>query len=134
VGGDVTFVPEMAERLLFTERAARVAPISIWSKTMQKMKFFIDTHDQTRGSFPAEISKEDFAGFYEVYETACAEEGVVSLRIHVGFDEGRAFCLNMAPSAEAVRRVHEKVGLMFDTITEVTTVTPGDMYFVGKAA
>ena len=29
------------------------------------MKFFIDTHDQANGSFPAGISKEDFAGFFE---------------------------------------------------------------------
>lgn len=99
---------------------------------MQKMKFFIDTHDETSDTFPAGISEEDFAGFYEAYEAACAEEGVVSLRIHVGFDEGRAFCLNMAPDAEAVRRVHEKVGLPFETITEVTTVTPGDMFLSSK--
>ena len=96
---------------------------------MQKMKFFIDTHDQSTSTFPAEISQSDFAGFYEKYQAACAEEGVVSLRIHVGFDEGRAFCFNMAPNAEAVRRVHEKVGLPFEAISEVTTVTPGDMFF-----
>ncbi|MDZ4382298.1 MAG: DUF4242 domain-containing protein [Parvibaculum sp.] len=101
---------------------------------MQKMKFFIDTHNATNGIFPAGISKEDFAGFYDAYEAACVEEGVVSLRIHVGFDEGRAFCLNMAPDADTVRRVHEKVGLPFDMITEVTTVTPGDMFFAGKVA
>ncbi|HCL66014.1 MAG TPA: DUF4242 domain-containing protein [Rhizobium sp.] len=101
---------------------------------MQKMKFFIDTHDEMGDTFPADISEEDFAGFYEAYEAACAEEGVVSLRIHVGFDEGRAFCLNMAPDAEAVRRVHERVGLPFETITEVTTVTPGDMFRSRKPA
>lgn len=101
---------------------------------MQKMRFFIDTHDQANGTFPAGISEDDFAGFYRKYEQACVEEGVVSLRIHVAIDEGRAFCLNMAPDAEAVRRVHEKVGLPFDSISEVTTVTPGDMFFVSKAA
>lgn len=68
------------------------------------------------------------------FGATCAEEGVVSLRIHVGFDEGRAFCLNMAPDAEAVRRVHERVGLPFETITEVTTVTPGDMFLSSKPA
>lgn len=99
---------------------------------MQKMKFFIDTHDKSNGTFPAGISQDDFASFYDAYEAACAEEGVISLRIHVGFDEGRAFCLNMASDAEAVRRVHEKVGLPFDTITEVMTVTPGDMFFASK--
>ncbi|ODR97992.1 hypothetical protein AUC68_10805 [Methyloceanibacter methanicus] len=100
---------------------------------MQKMKFFIDTHDQANGTFPKGISKEDFAGFYDKYEAACEEEGVVSLRLHVGFEAGRAFCLNMAPDADAVRRVHEKVGLPFDEITEVSTVTPGDMFFARVA-
>lgn len=95
---------------------------------MQTMKLFIDTHDQTRNTFPAGISKEQFAGFYEKYRAACREEGVISLRLHVGFGDGRAFCLNMAPDAEAVRRVHEKVGLPFDAITEVTAVSPGDMF------
>ncbi|WP_206599335.1 nickel-binding protein [Methyloceanibacter stevinii] len=68
---------------------------------MQKMKFFVDTHDQANGTFPQGISKEDFAGFYKKYEAACEEEGVVSLRVHVGFEAGRAFCLNMAPDADA---------------------------------
>jgi hypothetical protein len=36
----------------------------------------------------------------------------------------------MAPSAEAVRRAHERVGLPFDDITEVVTSTPGDIFFV----
>jgi hypothetical protein len=55
------------------------------------------------------------------------------LRIHVGFDEGRAFCLNMAPSAEHIRRAHEKAGLSLHTITEVTTTTPGDLFFKAQA-
>lgn len=100
---------------------------------MQQMKFFIDTHDSANGTFPAGIAPADFASFYKQYEAACAEEGVISMRIHVGFDEGRAFCFNMAPSAEAVARVHEKVGLPFDSITEVFMVSPGDL-FAGPAA
>mgnify|MGYP001767361078 CR=1 FL=1 len=97
------------------------------------LKFFIDTHDARRGTFPAGISPEAFAGFHAGYEEACRAEGVVSLRIHVGFDEGRAFCFTMAPDAEAVRRVHERVGLPFDEITEVRTSTPGDLFFVRAA-
>ena len=42
-------------------------------------------------------------------------------------NEGRAFCLNMAPSADAVKRVHDKVGLAYDTITEVKTISPFDL-------
>ncbi len=96
---------------------------------MQALRFFIDTHDRTKQTFPAQLTQEDFAGFYASYEAACYEEGVIPLRTHVGYDDGRAFCFNMAPDAEAVRRVHAKVGLPFDSITEVTTATPGDMFF-----
>ena len=97
---------------------------------MQPMKFFIDTHDAHNHTFPAGISPEDFAGFYAKFEAACRAEGVVSLRAHVGFDKGRAFCFTMAPDAEAVRRAHERAGLPFDDITEVMTSTPGDIFFV----
>lgn len=100
---------------------------------MQHMKFFIDTHDARNSTFPAGISKQQFAEFYAKYEQACREEGVVSLRIHVGFGDGRAWCFNMAPSAEAVRRVHDRVGLPFDEITEVVTSTPGDLFFSAAA-
>lgn len=96
---------------------------------MQAMKFFIDTHDQRSSTFPAGITREQFAEFFEQYERAARDEGVVVLRLHVGFDEGRAFCFNMAPSADHVRRLHEKVGLPFEAITEVTTATPGDLFF-----
>ena len=99
---------------------------------MQAMKFFLDTHDQRSETFPAGITKEQFADFYPKYEKACREEGVVNLRIHVGFEAGRAFCLNMAPSAEHIRRAHAKVGLAIDTITEVTTTTPGDLLFAAE--
>lgn len=97
------------------------------------LKFFIDTHDARRGTFPAGISPEAFAAFHAQYEAVCREEGVVSLRIHVGFEEGRAFCFTMAPNAEAVGRVHARLGLPFDEITEVVTSTPGDLFFVRAA-
>lgn len=96
---------------------------------MQAMRFFIDTHDSSNQTFPEKLTREEFETFYTGYEAACFEEGVVPIRIHVGYEEGRAFCLNMAPDADTVKRVHEKVGLPFDTITEVTMATPGDMFF-----
>lgn len=100
---------------------------------MERMKFFIDTHDQKSQTFPQGITKEAFAEFFSKYEKISREEGVVVLRVHVGFDEGRAFCFNMAPSAEHVRRAHERAGLPFDSITEVTTATPGDLFFQPQA-
>ena len=35
----------------------------------------------------------------------------------------------MAPTAEHVKRAHEKAGLPFEAITEVVTATPGDSFF-----
>ncbi len=100
---------------------------------MHPMKFFIDTHDAHNHTVPAGITPKDFAGFYAKFEEACRAEGVVSLRAHVGFEKGRAFCLTMAPSIEAVRRAHERVGLPYDDITEVLMSTPGDIFFAREA-
>jgi len=101
---------------------------------MKPMRFFLDTHDRTRNTFPEKLSMEDFEKFYALYEQACCEENVVPIRLHVSYAEGRAFCLNMAADAEAVRRAHERVGLPYDSIAEVTTATPGDTFFRRKAA
>jgi len=95
---------------------------------MQALRFFMDTHDRNRDSFPAQLSEAQFEAFFAQYEQACQAEGVVPLRIHLGLAEGRAFCFTMAPDAAAVRRAHERVGLPFDSITEVTTATPGDLF------
>ena len=100
---------------------------------MQRMKFFIDTHDAANGTFPAGITKEQFAGFYAQYEEACRLEGAISLRTHAGFEDGRAYCFTMAPDADAVARAHKRVGLAFDNITEVVTSTPGDLFFAQAA-
>lgn len=96
---------------------------------MQPMRFFIDTHDRKSKTFPDKLTPEEFEGFFALYEKACYAEGVVPVRLHVGYDDGRAFCLNMAPDAEAVKRAHDRVGLPYDSITEVKTATPGDSFF-----
>ncbi len=96
---------------------------------MKPMKFYIDTHNQGSETFPGGLTRDQFELFYTRYEAACLEEGVVPLRIHLSYEAARAFCFTMAPDAESVRRAHERVGLPFDSITEVTTVTPGDTFF-----
>lgn len=96
---------------------------------MKPMRFFMDTHDKTRNTFPQKLTPQDFEGFFAKYEAACYAEGVIPVRLHVGYGEGRAFCLNMAPDAEAVKRAHDRVGLPFDSITEVNMATPGDTFF-----
>lgn len=101
---------------------------------MQAMKFFLDTHDRKTATFPAELDRAQFAEFFQRYERSCREEGVVVLRAHVGLEDGRAYCFTMAPSAEHVRRAHERAGLPFETITEVSTATPGDLFFQPHAS
>jgi hypothetical protein len=96
---------------------------------MKPLKFFVDTHDHNNKTFPANLTPAQFEGFYAQYEQACFAEGVIPLRVHVGYLDGRAFCFNMAPDADAVRRAHERVGLPFDEITEVVTATPADSFF-----
>jgi hypothetical protein len=96
---------------------------------MKPMKFFMDTHDRANKTFPAKITPIEFEGFYAKYEKACFEEGVVPVRLHVGYDDGRAFCLTMAPDAESVKRAHDRVGLPYDAITQIATATPSDTFF-----
>jgi hypothetical protein len=100
---------------------------------MKPLRFFLDTHDAARGTFPAGLTPEQFTSFYPGYEAACYEEGVVPVRVHVGYGEGKAFCLTMAPDADAVRRAHQRAGLPFDSITEVSLATPGDTFMKAVA-
>lgn len=96
---------------------------------MKSLKFFMDTHDRANKTFPAKITPVEFEGFYAKYEKACYEEGVIPVRLHVGYNSGRAFCLTMAPDTESVKRAHDRVGLPYDTITEIATATPADTFF-----
>lgn len=96
---------------------------------MKPMRIFLDTHDRMNKTFPDKITPEEFDGFFAKYEKACYEEGVVLLRVYIGYDDGRAFCLNMAADADAVKRAHDRVGLPYDSITEVTMTTPDDTFF-----
>ena len=96
---------------------------------MNSLKYFLDTHDRTHKTFPAKISPAEFEAFFAKYEKACFAEGVIPVRLHVGYAEGRAFCLNMAPDADAVKRAHDRVGLPYDTITEVQMASPSDTFF-----
>ena len=104
-----------------------------WAKNkeneMKTLKYFLDTHDREHKTFPAKITPLEFEGFYAKYEKACQDEGVIPVRLHVGYNDGRAFCLTLAPDVDAVKRAHERVGLPYDTISEVLTATPGDTFF-----
>ncbi|WP_265552902.1 DUF4242 domain-containing protein [Trichlorobacter lovleyi] len=100
----------------------------------RQMRYFMDTHDRARGTFPEKLSREDLEAFYRKYEKACYDEGVIPVTLHVGYGEGRAFCLTLAPDAAAVKRAHARAGLPFDEITEVKAAAAGDTFFRKHAA
>ncbi|MAS05673.1 MAG: hypothetical protein CL534_13465 [Ahrensia sp.] len=101
---------------------------------MDRLRMFVDTHDQAKGTFPEGLTEAEFGQFFAAYEEACREEGVVIVSANVGLAAGRAFCMTLAPDEDAVRRAHERVGLPFDSITEVETATPGSLFFRPQAA
>ena len=93
-----------------------------------QMKYFIDTHDKTKGSFPqGQLTEAEFFAKFDALEEAAPKFGVGAHAAHVNLKEGRAFCFMSGPDAEAVRRAHEAVQLPFDSITEVRRVTGADL-------
>lgn len=92
------------------------------------MKYFIDTHDRTKGSFPAEpVSDTDFIGIYGSFESACEHEGGLAMGAHVNLPGGKAYCFTAGPNEEAIRKAHEAIGLPYDSITEVRRVSGIDL-------
>ena len=65
------------------------------------MKYFIDTHDVAKGSFPEEeISPEQFVEIYGHFDKAAEEEGVTGLGAHVNLKDGKARCFRLRATAQ----------------------------------
>lgn len=92
------------------------------------MKYFIDTHDKAKGSFPAQVlTEEQFFAQFDSLEKAGEEFRVTGHAAHVNLEEGKAFCFMSGPDEEAIRKTHEAINLPYDSITEVRRVTGADM-------
>lgn len=92
------------------------------------MKFFMDTHDRTKGTFPAqEITEQEFFANFDALDEAAHQFEVFGHAAHVNLKEGKAFCLMSGPDEEAVRKAHAAIDFPFDSITEVRRVTGADM-------
>ena len=92
------------------------------------MKYFIDTHDKTKGSFPeGQLTEAEFFVKFDALEQAAPKFGVGAHAAHVNLREGKAFCFMSGLDEEAVRKAHEAVHLPFDSITEVKRVTGADL-------
>jgi Nickel responsive protein SCO4226-like len=92
------------------------------------MKYFIDTHDKTKGSFPTEeLTEEQFFAQFDALEEAGHEFHVVGHAAHVNLEQGKAFCFMSGPDEDAIRKAHAAINLPYDSITEVRRVTGADM-------
>lgn len=92
------------------------------------MKYFIDTHDKAKGSFPREVlSEEQFFAQFDALEKAGEPLHVIGHAAHVNLAAGKAFCFMSGPDEEAIREAHAAIDLPYDSITEVRRVTGADM-------
>jgi len=92
------------------------------------VKYFIDTHDKAKGSFPTEeLTEEQFIAQFNALEKAAEPLGVFGHAAHVNLHEGKAFCFMAGPDEDAIRKAHEAINFRFDSITEVKRVTGADM-------
>ena len=94
------------------------------------MKYFIDTHTRTKGSYPQEqLTEAEFFARFDALEEAAPKFGAGAHAAHVNLKDGKAFCFMSGPDEEAVRKAHEAVHFPFDSITEVKRVTGADLRY-----
>jgi len=92
------------------------------------MKYFIDTHDKTKSSFPqGELTEAEFFAQFDELEKAAPQFGAGAHAAHVNLKVGKAFCFMSGPDEESIRKAHEAVHMTYDSITEVKRVTGADM-------
>ena len=98
------------------------------SKKEHQLKYFIDTHDKNKGSFPTQgLTEEQFFEQFAALEEAAQSLGVFGHAADVNLKEGKAFCFMSGPDEESVRKAHAAINLPYDSITEVRRVTGADM-------
>ena len=91
-------------------------------------KYFIDTHDKAKGTFPEQVlTEEEFFAQFNALEEAAVQFHVFGHAAHVNLAQGKAFCFMSGPDEESIRKAHEAIHLPFDSITEVRRVTGADM-------
>ena len=92
------------------------------------MRYFIDTHDKAKGSFPqGALSKSEFIELYGEFDAACVSAGGFVQGGHVNLEEGKAYCFTAAEDVETIARAHAAVDFPYDSITAIERVTGIDM-------
>jgi len=92
------------------------------------LKYFIDTHDKAKGSFPEQVlTEEQFFAQFDALERAGEPLHVIGHAAHVNLEQGKAFCFMSGPDERAIFEAHAAIALPYDSITEVRRVTGADM-------
>src|SRR5262249_60902645 len=92
------------------------------------MKYFIDTHDKTKGSFPQGVlTEQEFLDQFDALEAAAVQFQVGAHAAHINLQEGKAFCFMSGPNEEAIWQAHAAVHLTYDLITGGQSVTGGGL-------
>lgn len=81
------------------------------------MPEFMDVHHHMVG-----ITADDLKAAHEADLAAQGEEGVVFKQAWADPESGLVYCLSEGPSADAVRRVHERTGHPADEVHPVPLV------------
>ena len=78
------------------------------------MKYFIDTHDKTKGSFPREeLTEQQFFDNFDALEKAADQFGVFGHAAHVNLKDGKAFCFMSGPDEESIRKAHAAINFPY---------------------
>ena len=78
------------------------------------MKYFIDTHDKTKGSFPEKSSPKAVLRHFDALEKAAEQFGVFGHAAHVNLKDGKAFCFMSGPDEESIRKAHAAINFPYD--------------------
>ena len=79
------------------------------------MALFMDVHTSMAG-----VTTEALAAAHQADLDIQGDEGVSFQQAWADPKSGHVFCLSDAPSADAVRRIHERAGHPADEIHEIT--------------
>lgn len=79
------------------------------------MAKFMDVHTGMTG-----VTSDALAAAHQADLDIQADEGVTFHQAWADPETGHVFCLSEGPSAEAVRRIHERAGHPADEIHEIT--------------
>ncbi|HSX44494.1 MAG TPA: nickel-binding protein [Candidatus Saccharimonadales bacterium] len=65
------------------------------------------------------MAEDKMQGSWEAYKSACAKLGMSAKHCHMSPEQGKAFCLTEADSADLITMAHDEAGVPVDEVIEV---------------